>query len=81
MDKVTTKKELVLNANFADGDTRTITLEDPKTTVEATAINAVGTTLATTQVFIGDKAGAAFLDFGTKAKIREQTRTVLDLNS
>lgn len=79
-DKITTTKELKLTAQFVDGDNRTLTLSNPKASLDSTTINAVATTLAEKQVLIGDKAGAAFLDFGTSAKIEETKKTVLDLS-
>ena len=40
-DKVTTTNKLVLGLGFTDGDTRTINLDNPRSDVTATDINAV----------------------------------------
>jgi hypothetical protein len=78
-DKVTTSKELKINMTFVDGDSRTITVDNPKDSLTAAQINAVAAIAKTTQAVIGDKAGAAFHEFDT-AKITEKETCVLDLN-
>ena len=77
-DKVTQSNELKLVQRFADGDTRALTLDNPKNDLTAAQINAVGTTLKNCNATIGDKAGAAFVDF-TSAKRSTRKITQLDL--
>lgn len=57
----TTTKELVITAEFADEDTRSITLPNPKTTITPQEVLAAQTAAA--NVLIGDKAGASFNRF------------------
>ena len=77
-DRVTSSNELKLVAGFYDGDTRAMTIDDPKGDLTATQIKAVGTTLKNTAAIIGDKAGAAFTGF-VSAKKSQKTTTQLDL--
>lgn len=78
-DKTTTEYVLQMKAEFADGDDRTISVEDP------TAVESIGaqiyelqTFLQNNSVIIGDKAGAAFTRFAYANKVTK-TRTELDL--
>ena len=74
-DKVKTVKQLKLVAQFADDDDRTISLDDPKSTLTGAQIKAVSGS-----ALIGDKAAAAFTKWKS-AHILEQTVVYLDLNS
>lgn len=76
-DKVVQKSTLSLECEFGDGDTRTITVDNPKSTLTAAAIENVGELAK--GVIIGDKAGAKFSRFKT-AKVVRGTTTYLDLN-
>lgn len=78
-DKTTTSYTLQVLAEFADGDTRTINIENP-TSAESigAAVYDLQTFLRTTNVLIGDKAGAAFTQFRYANKLTK-TRTTLDL--
>ena len=75
-DKVTSKTVLSLGAEFTDGDTRTITLDNPKNGL--TAEDILATTNGAKAVLIGDKTGAPFLRWATAKKI-SATTTYLDL--
>lgn len=79
MDTVTSEYKLSVNLGFADGDTRTINLKNPKTSLQASAINDVGSYLETNNVVIGDKTGAASAGILTADRIRE-TKNKLDLS-
>ena len=85
-DVIKTKNVLSLVAEFADGDDRTINLDNPSTLISAagtsaaTAINNVGTYAKNNSVLIGDKDGASFVKFKS-AKVVETTTTVLDLSN
>ena len=78
-DTIKSSNELKLEAGFYDNDTRTITLDNPKTGLTKADIVAVGTLAASTQPIIGDKGSAAFVKFNS-AKILEKTVTQLDLS-
>lgn len=74
-DTIKTTKQLKLQAGFADGDDRTITLDNPITGLTGTQVKAVdGSAL------IGDKTGAAFSGW-LSAKIVETQTTYLDLTT
>lgn len=75
-DKTKLSYQLKLLAGFADGDTRTITLENPKPNLTASEINAINALAA--GVLIGDKYGAAFAEL-KDANIVETQTTYLDL--
>ena len=77
-DKVTSVKELKLVAKFADNDTRTLTVDNPKDSLTAAQINAVGTIAKNSNVILGDKGAADFIRFET-AKVTEKETTQLDL--
>ena len=78
-DIQTTKSTLSIVAEFADGDDRTINLENPNTAIDLTAqVKAVGAYAKANQPIIGDKAGAAFNRFKS-AKIVNTRTTKLDL--
>ena len=74
-DKTKYTKQLRLVAQFADEDDRTISLDDPKSTLTGAQIKAVSGS-----VLIGDKAAAAFTKWKS-AHVLEQTVVYLDLNS
>ena len=59
---------LSIVAEFADDDTRIITIDNPVANVSASAINALGTAAKNGNILIGDKAGAAFTRFKSAKK-------------
>lgn len=75
-DKSTTTRELKLVAGFVDGDERTITYPNPKSTITAAQIEALNSLAA--DVLIGDKYGAPFNMF-LDAEIVDKMTTKLDL--
>ena len=78
-DTIKSSNELKLVANFYDGDTRTITLDNPKGGLSATDIHSLETVMISTQPIVGDKGGAQFTGFGS-AKIFEKTKINVDLS-
>ena len=78
-DITKTKGTLQLVAEFTDGDDRTITVDNPKATLTAAAINAVATYAKNNNILIGDKAGADFSRFKSAKKIAQTTK-YLDLS-
>lgn len=77
-DVIKTKNTLSLEQEFTDGDTRTITLDNPSPTITAAAINEISEFNKLNQCTKGDKAGANFLRFRS-AKITVGSTTYLDL--
>lgn len=75
-DKTTTTKELKIENLFTDGDTRTITLKNPKETIETNEITALETLIlngdGTQSILIGDKYGS---DFRRIQEVRRVTKT------
>jgi len=72
-DKIEVQNELKLKMQFADNDDRTLILEDPKANLTAAQINAAATTLKTSNVFLGDKGGAAFVRFNSAKTVSKKT--------
>lgn len=81
-DTVKSTSTLQLVAEFYDSDDRTITLDNPKASLTASAlaasINAIGDYAKTNNVLIGDKDGAAFLKFKSAKKVANIS-TIYDL--
>lgn len=75
-DTTKTTKSLKIVAGFADGDERTISIDNPSATVSAAAISALDSLAS--GVLIGDKYGAAFTKF-KDAGIYETTTVYLDI--
>ena len=66
MDTLTTKKVVELEAAFADGDTRTISLDNPIenfATEGLSTVDALEQEILTGNLLIGDLTGAAFTGF------------------
>ena len=79
-DKTTTTTTLNILAGFADGDDRTILIDNPNTAINlGNAVHSLGSYAQANQIILGDKAGSAFTSFKT-AKLVTKTKTVLDLN-
>lgn len=78
-DVVKTSSNLKIENYFVDGDTRTITLKNPKDTIEASAIEDLNTFMRTTGIIIGDKTGATFGKISKVTKV-DKTQTDFDIN-
>jgi len=78
----TTKIEnhLIIEVGFIDGDTRTITLKNPKSNLTATDIENLDSFMLTNNILIGDRDAADFKKI-RQAKTRSAVITHLDLNS
>lgn len=75
-DKVKNSNHLKLVAGFADGDDRTITIENPKSDITAEQINALKPyAIAAIQ---GDKTGATCTGW-RDAKVVQSTTVYLDI--
>lgn len=77
-DKITQVSELKLVAKFNDNDTRTITVDNPKSGLTASQINAVAAVGVSTQAILGDRGAAGFNSF-TEARTITKKTTNLDL--
>lgn len=78
-DKTTTEYVLQMKAEFADGDDRTISVENPNTAINlGAAVYSLQSFLQNHSVIIGDKNRAAFSQFRYANNVTK-TRTELDL--
>ena len=77
-DKVKTSANLVIECVFNDGDTRTITLKNPKSTVSSSDIENLESFMIENHIIIGDRDSSDFRKI-RKAAIRNTTTTYLDL--
>lgn len=77
-DTLTSANELKLNFAFEDGDTRLVTLPNPKPGLTGTQIAEVGTWAHTNQPIIGDRAGASTTGIFEAYKL-ETSKLQLDL--
>jgi len=79
MDKTTTEYTLQIMSEFADGDTRTLSVDSPNSAESIGAqIYELQTFLQNNSVIVGDKAGASFSRFAYANKLTK-TKTELDL--
>lgn len=80
-DKVTTTNELKIENLFTDSDTRTITLKNPKATIQTSEITALETLIkngdGTTSILIGDKYGS---DFKQIWEVRKTSKITTDFD-
>lgn len=77
-DTIKSSNELKIEFGFADYDTRTVTLENPKNNLAKADIKGLETLAVNTKPIIGDKGGADVVGIN-RAKIYEKTETKLDL--
>lgn len=75
-DKTKTTKQLKLVAGFADGDDRTISIDNPSDSITAAQINAL--TPYAIAAIQGDKSGSEMTGW-RDAKIVESTTVYLDI--
>jgi len=69
---------LKIKLGFADGDTRTINLDNPKNNLTAAEVHQVSQYIKTNNLLLGDKYAADSAGILT-ADIVESTKTILDL--
>ena len=77
-DIIKTKNVLTNVFSFADGDTRTLNLDNPNDSITAADVQAWGDFAKNNNLILGDKAGAV-LEGIISSKILERTETTLDL--
>lgn len=76
-----TRKEtyvLKIKLGFADGDTRTINLDNPKNNLQASEIHNLSNFIKNNNLLLGDKYGADSAGI-LMADIVESTKTILDI--
>ena len=81
MTMADTRKEtyiLKIKLGFADGDTRTINLDNPRNDLQASEIHELSQFIKNNNLLLGDKYGADSAGILT-ADIVESTKTILDL--
>ena len=78
-DVVKTSRSLIIENVFVDGDTRSLTLKNPRSDITESQITDLNSFLQETNILIGDKDGATF---GRIRKVtrRSSTTTYLDIS-
>ena len=71
-----TTKELKIDNKFTDGDSRLITLKNPKTNITTSEITALEQLIASGNLLIGDKDGANFSHIGTVTKVTKSSTEI-----
>lgn len=71
-----TTTELKFDTLYADGDTRIITLKNPKSTITTSEITALNGIIASNNLLVGDKAGAAFDKISTVTRVTKTTTEI-----
>lgn len=71
-DTIATSQELKIDNLFVDGDTRVITLKNPKDNIETSQITALNALMQNSQIIIGDKWGGTF---GRITSVKKVTTT------
>lgn len=77
-DIVKTASLLNIECVFLDGDTRTITMKNPRSNISSSDIENLETFMQTENIIIGDRDSSDFRKI-KKAVKRETTTTYLDL--
>ena len=77
-DVVKSSYILKIKLGFADGDTRTINLDNPKDNLQASQVHELSNFIKTNNLLLGDKYGADSAGILT-ADIVESTKVTLDL--
>ena len=77
-DIVKTASLLNIECVFLDGDTRTITMKNPRSNISSSDIENLETFMQENQIIIGDRDSSDFRKI-KKAVKRETTTTYLDL--
>ena len=78
-DVTKTSRSLIIENVFVDGDTRSVTLKNPRSDISESQITDLNSFLQETNILIGDKDGATF---GRIRKVtrRSSTTTYLDIS-
>lgn len=78
MDTVKSSSDLKIIWQFADEDTRTQTIPNPKSDLSLADLQAFETSAINSQVIIGDKTGAAVTGIKSAISI-DSTNVILDI--
>lgn len=78
MDTIKTSASLIIECLFNDGDTRTITLKNPRSDISSTDIENLDSFMIENHIIIGDRDSSDFRKI-KKAAIRNTTTSYLDL--
>ena len=78
-DVIKNSRSLIIENVFVDGDTRSVTLKNPRSDISESQITDLNSFLQETNILIGDKDGATF---GRIRKVtrRNTTTTYLDIS-
>lgn len=78
-DVIKTSRSLIIENVFVDGDTRSLTLKNPRSDISESQITDLNSFLQETNILIGDKNSATF---GRIKKVtrRNSTTTYLDIS-
>lgn len=79
-DTIKSSSELKITWNFADGDTRTQAVKNPKSNLQRADLIALQSSTVNTQPIIGDKSGAAVTGIKTAFTI-DKTNVFLDIGA
>ncbi len=77
-DKIKETYALKIKFGFADGDTRNVSLDNPKSDLQASEIHSLSNFIKENNLLIGDKYGADSAGILT-ADIVESTKITLDI--
>ena len=76
-DTTKTTKNLKVDCDFVDGDTRAFNIKNPKSSLTASDITDLNTYMQVNGVLVGDKTSATFLRI---AKASTVTKTTVNLD-
>lgn len=77
-DVIYTSQTIQIENQFVDGDTRTITLKNPKTDIQQSQITELNAFIQANNILLGDKTSATFGRILKVKRITKQER-VLDI--
>ena len=72
-DTVKAETTLKIDTLFVDGDTRTITLKNPRSNLSGNDISELNAFMQANNIIIGDKAGATFGRIQKAATVQKNT--------
>ena len=78
-DVTKTSRSLIIENVFVDGDTRSVTLKNPRSDISESQITELNSFLQETNILIGDKDGATFGRIRNVTR-RNSTTTYLDIS-
>lgn len=79
-DTISYGKELKVETLFIDGDTRTLSVKNPKANISQSDITTLNAWMKTNNILVGDKYGGRFGKI-TQASTVDKTTVTLDLET